>query len=137
VAARGGFSLVIGNPPWVRLHRIPPVQRAAFRRDYTVASAAPWESGAGAAGASSGFAGQIDLAALFIERAVRLTAPGGAIALLVPAKLWRSLAGGGVRRFVAEETSLCRIEDYAEATTLFDAAVYPSLVVLSRRTISP
>jgi hypothetical protein len=136
VAARGGFSLVIGNPPWVRLHRIPPVQRAAFRRDYVVASAASWEAGAGAAGASSSFAGQIDLAALFVERAVRLTAPGGAIALLVPAKLWRSLAGGGVRRFIAEETNLRRIEDYAEATALFDAAVYPSLVLLSRRSIS-
>ncbi len=133
VAARGGFSLVIGNPPWVRLHRIPPLERAVFRRDFAVASAAPWETGAGAAGASPGFAGQIDLAALFVERAVRLTAPGGAIALLVPTKLWRSLAGGGVRRLVAEETSLRRVEDYADATALFDAAVYPSLVVLSRR----
>jgi hypothetical protein len=136
VAARGGFSLVIGNPPWVRLHRIPSLQRVAFRRDFIVAGAAPWESGAAGAGVSIGFAGQIDLAALFVERAVRLTAPGGAIALLVPAKLWRSLAGGGVRRLIADETNLRRVEDYADATAMFDAAVYPSLIVLSRRAIS-
>ena len=136
VAARGGFSLVIGNPPWVRLHRIPPIQRATFRRDYVVASAAPWQAGAGAAGASSGFAGQIDLAALFIERATRLTAPNGAVALLVPTKLWRSLAGGGVRRFIAEETTLRRVEDYSDAAATFDAAVYPSLVLLARRPIA-
>src|SRR5262249_902359 len=105
VAARGGFSLIVGNPPWVRLHRIPPLQRAAFRRDFVVAASAPWAAGAGAAGASPGFAGQVDLAALFIERSIRLAAPGGAIALLVPAKLWRSLAGGGVRRLIAEETT--------------------------------
>jgi hypothetical protein len=133
VAARGGFSLVVGNPPWVRLHRIPPLQRAAFRRDFVVAGAAPWAAGAGPAGASSGFAGQVDLAALFTERAIRLTAPNGSIALVLPAKLWRSLAGGGVRRLIAEETTLRRVEDYADASSLFQAAVYPSLVVLARR----
>ncbi|HEY4307398.1 MAG TPA: N-6 DNA methylase [Gemmatimonadaceae bacterium] len=137
VAARGGFSLVIGNPPWVRLHRIPPVERLAFRRDYIVARAAPWQTGADAAGASAGFAGQIDLAALFIERAVNVTAPAGAIALLVPSKLWRSLAGGGVRRLLAEETTLRRVEDYSDAAALFDAAVYPSLVLAKRRVVGP
>jgi hypothetical protein len=137
VAARGGFSLVIGNPPWVRLHRIPRTQRAVFRREYIVARAAPWQAGAGAAGASSGFAGQIDLAALFVERATRLTAPNGAISLLVPAKLWRSLAGGGVRRFIAADNSLRRVEDYSNAAAAFDAAVYPSLVVIARRPAAP
>jgi hypothetical protein len=137
VAARGGFSLVIGNPPWVRLHRIAPSQRAVFRRDFDVARAASWEAGAEAAGAGSGFGAQVDLAALFIERSVRLTAADGAIALLVPAKLWRSLAGGGVRRFIVGETTVRCVEDYSEATTVFDAAVYPSLVVLARRAAAP
>ena len=134
VAARAGFSLVIGNPPWVRLHRIPSERRAAFRRDFTVARLAAWDAGAGVAGATRGFAGQVDLAALFIERAIRLTAPAGTIALLVPAKLWRSLSGGGVRGFLATETTLRRVEDFSESAALFDAAVYPSLVVAARRT---
>lgn len=137
VASRGGFSLVVGNPPWVRLHRIPAEQRIAFRRDFEVARSAPWVAGATAAGAASGFAAQVDLAALFIERAVRLTAPDGALALLVPAKLWRSLAGGGVRRFITSETTIRRVEDYSDATAVFDAAVYPSLVVLARRDAVP
>lgn len=133
VAARGGFDVVVGNPPWVRLHRIPAEQRVAFRRDYDVARSAAWDAGAGPSGAGSGFAAQVDLAALFVERSVRLAAPGGTIALLVPAKLWRSLAGGGVRRLLANETTLRRIEDYSEAPSMFDAAVYPSLVVANRR----
>lgn len=137
VAARGGFSLVIGNPPWVRLHRIPARQRLAFRRDFDVARAASWEAGASAAGASAGFAAQVDLAALFVERAIRLTAADGAIALLVPTKLWRSLAGGGVRGFIGESTAIRRVEDYSDATAVFDAAVYPSLVILARRTATP
>lgn len=137
VAARGGFSLVIGNPPWVRLHRIPAAQRLAFRRDFEVARAAAWDAGASAAGASAGFAAQVDLAALFVERSIRLASADGAVALLVPAKLWRSLAGGGVRRFIAESTTIRRLEDYSDATAVFDAAVYPSLVVLARRAATP
>lgn len=128
VAARGGFDAVIGNPPWVRLHRIEPAQRDRFRRDFDVARAPAWQAGSQAAGAGKGFASQIDLAALFIERSLALCAPRGAVSLLVPAKLWHSLAGGGVRRLLASDARLLRIEDYSEAPAAFDAAVYPSLV---------
>jgi hypothetical protein len=132
VAARGGFTLVIGNPPWVRLHRIAAADRVAFRRDYEVARLAGWAHGAAPAAAGAGFAGQVDVAALFVERSVRLLAPAGALALLVPVKLWRSLAGGGVRRFLDAETQLCRVEDFSDAPAAFDAAVYPSLLVATR-----
>ncbi|HEX3865533.1 MAG TPA: N-6 DNA methylase, partial [Gemmatimonadaceae bacterium] len=132
VAARGGFDLVLGNPPWVRAHRVPADQRVAFRQAYRVARDAAWEPGAGHAGAGRGFAAQVDLAALFIERSTRLLSPNGALALLVPVKLWRSLAGGGVRRLIADDMNLTCIEDHSSSTAGFDAAVYPSLVVAQR-----
>jgi hypothetical protein len=128
VGARGGFGMIVGNPPWVRLHHVTPEQRIAFRRDYAVARTAAWESGAVVAGASSGFAAQVDVAAVFVERSLQLLAPRAALALLVPVKLWRSLAGGGVRRLLASTTDLRRIEDFSDAPNTFDAAVYPSLI---------
>jgi hypothetical protein len=136
IAARGGFALVIGNPPWIRIHRLSAAERVTVRRDFEVARAPAWEDGAAAAGAGPGFAAQIDVAALFIERSVWLLAPQGVFALLVPVKLWRSLAGGGVRRLVAREVTLARIEDHSEGTHAFDAAVYPSLVV-ARKALIP
>lgn len=129
VAARGGFQVIVGNPPWVRLHRIASDQRARFRRDFAVARDAAWNAGATPSGAGSGFASQVDLAALFVERSVRLASPQGTIALLVPAKLWRSLAGGGVRRLLMSSTRIKCVEDFSDAPSVFDAAVYPSLVV--------
>ncbi|HVX41439.1 MAG TPA: hypothetical protein VHB25_17875, partial [Gemmatimonadaceae bacterium] len=110
--------------------------RERLRREFAVARAAAWEPGAAPAGAGPGFAAQVDLAAVFLERAVRLASPGGAIALLLPVKLWQSLAGGGARRFVAEEMRVLLIEDHTEAPAAFDAAVYPSLLV-ARRLPSP
>ncbi|HEX5830963.1 MAG TPA: hypothetical protein VFY16_08290, partial [Gemmatimonadaceae bacterium] len=130
--AADGFGLVVGNPPWVRPHRVPAPVRVALRARFTAARHAAWTEGAEAAGAGAGFAAQADLAALFVERAASLLRPGGALALLVPAKLWRALAGGGVRRLLACETRLHRLEDWTASPPGFDAAVYPSLVVATR-----
>jgi len=137
VAARGGFDVIIGNPPWVRLHRVPAGEREQLRQQYRVFRAGAWESGAARARAGHGFAAQVDLAALFIERSVRLLRPGATLALLVPTKLWQSLAGGGVRRLLSEETRVVELEDLAEAASTFEAAVYPSLIVAERWSGAP
>jgi hypothetical protein len=128
-AAGDGFNLVAGNPPWVRLHNIPPAMRDALRARYRAFREAAWMPGAEETGAGRGFSAQVDLAALFVERAVALARPGGIIALLLPAKLWRSLAGGGVRRVLDDRVDLCAIEDWAESRAAFDAAVYPSFLL--------
>jgi len=132
VAAGGGFDLVIGNPPWVRLHQIAESSRARLRDDFVVYRTAAWESGAGAAGAGRGFSGQIDMSALFVERSCDLLRSGGTMALLLPSKLWRSLAGGGVRQLLLDRTHIVALQDLAESPSQFEAAVYPSLIV-SRR----
>ncbi|HEX6537285.1 MAG TPA: DNA methyltransferase [Gemmatimonadaceae bacterium] len=132
VASRGGFGVVVGNPPWVRLHHIPARARAALRSRFAVFRGAGWSRGASAARAGSGFAAQVDLAALFTERALALLHEGGALALILPAKLWRSLAGGGLRRHLRERARLVALEDWSEAPAAFDAAVYPSLLVAHR-----
>ena len=136
VAGSGGFDLVIGNPPWVRLHNIPARSRERLRREFESYRCAAWEPGAAGAGAGRGFAAQIDLSALFVERAARLLKEGGTLALLVPAKLWRSLAGGGLRRFLERHAAPVALEDWSESAPAFDAAVYPSLLV-ARRTTGP
>ena len=135
---QGGFRLVIGNPPWVRLHNIAPASRAALRAGFRVYRESGWRVALAESNPPS-FAPQVDLAALFVERSVALAAPGattragGTVALLLPAKLWRSLSGGAVRRLLATDTSVRRLEDWTDAPSSFDAAVYPSILVASRQ----
>lgn len=133
VARTGGFTTILGNPPWVRLHRIPTNARLELRRRFTCYRNAPWSRGASAARATLGFAGQVDLAALFAERALSLLQPGGTLALLLPSKLWRALAGGGLRAQLDRHAHVVSLEDWTEAPRQFDAAVYPSLLVATRR----
>ena len=132
VGAGGGFDLVIGNPPWVRTHNFENDARARLRRDFWVFRNSAWLKGAKSAAAGSGFGAQVDLAALFIERSIRLARRSGTIALIVPSKLWRSLAGGGVRSYLLQHTVIEELHDLAESRQVFDAAVYPSLVVARR-----
>jgi hypothetical protein len=131
--ANGGFDLVVGNPPWVRLHNIPAAQRESLRSRFRSFRDAAWAAGAAETGAGRGFAAQVDLAALFTERSLALSRSGGVTALLLPAKLWRSLAGGGVRQLVADESRVIALEDWAESRSAFDAAVYPSMLIALRR----
>jgi hypothetical protein len=88
--------------------------------------------GAAAAGAGRGFSSQVDLAAVFVERSLRLLASDGVLSLLLPSKLWRSLSAGGLRRLVAAESRIVAIEDYSDVPSSFDAAVYPGLLIASR-----
>lgn len=133
VASTGGFQIVIGNPPWVRPHALPSAERVRLRTEYRSMRNAAWRAGAKRAGAGTGFAAQADLAAAFVERSVQLLAPEGIAALLVPAKLWRALAGGGIREWLAEHTDIRTVRDWSQAPALFGASVYPSLVVAQRR----
>ncbi|WP_411279132.1 Eco57I restriction-modification methylase domain-containing protein [Gemmatimonas sp.] len=129
VAATGGFDVLIGNPPWVRPHALAPRDREQLRREFRSMRAATWHAGAARAGAGVGFASQPDLSVAFIERSLELLAPGGTLALLVPAKLWRSLSGGGIRRTIAQYATVRTIRDWSDAPAMFDAATYPSLLV--------
>lgn len=136
VAARGGFDVIVGNPPWVRIHNIGATSRQHLALEFTSFKRGAWGDGADLAGSGRAFANQIDLASLFIERSVFLLRNEGALALLIPAKLFRSLAGGGIRELMLTRLRIVALEDMTESRSGFDAAVYPALIV-GRRTDSP
>ena len=74
---RGGFDVVIGNPPWVRAEKLSPQFREILRDRFK------WWRGS----KENGYAHLPDLSVAFLERAFQLVAPEGAIGLLVPSKL--------------------------------------------------
>lgn len=135
VGTAGGFDLIVGNPPWVRIHRQDVTQRTDYARRYRCWREAAWADGAADSAAGRGFSSQVDLSALFVERATQLVKPGGVVSLLVPAKLWTSLSGGGVRRLLRDTCHVAAIEDWSESPAAFDAVVYPSMMIARRRAL--
>jgi hypothetical protein len=125
-ADRGGFDLVIGNPPWVRGEAIPRSTRDLLAARYR------WWGGEGR------FAHPPDLAVAFLERGLELTAPGGVLAMLVPAKLATAGYGRLLRTALTRETSLDRVVDLTESESgAFAAVTYPLAVVARKRKPDP
>lgn len=119
-----GFDIVFGNPPWVRAERLPPPLRQALSQRYRW-----WR-----ASASPGFRHQPDLAVAFLERAVELTRPGGAIALLLPSKLATAGYAEAARSRLVRETTIAylhRIPDQQAAA--FGATTYPLALVARKQ----
>jgi hypothetical protein len=128
VLRTGGFDVVIGNPPWVRGERLPPRVRETLAHRY----------GTWRAESAAPFAHPPDLSVAFCERALELIAPGGVIALLVPAKLATAGYAEAFRRRLAATTRLERIAPLDDQAALaFGAAVYPMAVVAVGRDPEP
>ncbi len=127
MARRGGFDLVVGNPPWVRAERIAPAVRQQLGARYRW-----WRGGSG-----RGWRHLPDLSVAFVERGCRLLAPGGTLALLVPAKLATAGYASACRAGLAAQTTVHVVADLADdPLASFDATAYP-LVLIASRTAPP
>src|SRR2546428_10965902 len=115
----GAFAVAIGNPPWVRGERLPPRVRESLAARYSC-----WRRVR-----PPGYAHLPDVGVAFVERGLELAAPGGACALLVPAKLATSGYAEPLRRRLASGTRLERAADLSSAASAFGAAVYPMALV--------
>lgn len=132
-AALHGFDVVLCNPPWVRSHNWPRAITGIVRRRYEVCRAHSWHP-PGIDLATAGGGNQIDLALLFLERAIELLAPGGALGIVLPAKFMRSLSGSAARRLLLERTDIVSIEDHSlDQRSIFAADAFASLIVARKR----
>lgn len=126
VLARGGFDVVIGNPPWVRNSRIDAKTKAMLADRYRLFR------GDGARDAAAFH--QPDLSIAFVERALALAAPHGAVSLLLPAKVLNTAYAASLRRHIESKTSVVALDDWsADARRYFDADTFPLGMTVSKR----
>ncbi len=122
VLARGGFDLVVGNPPWVRAERLPRRLRDELAVRYTW-----WRS------RGSGWRHEADLAIAFVERSQALLRSGGTLALLLPGKMATTGYAATARAALANHSTLHVVADLQhDARAVFDATTYPLALIASR-----
>ena len=122
-AERGGFDLVVGNPPWVRAEEVAARDRALYAGRYQ------WWRGTN----GRGFGHRPDLSVAFLERSFELCAPGGAVAMLLPAKLATAGYGTALRAHLSSRATLDHVVDLsASASDAFAAVTYPMMLVARR-----
>lgn len=124
VSEAGGFSLIVGNPPYIRIQTLSeflPDQLAYFQD------------------ARSGFASpqayNFDVYQLFIERALSLLAPSGRLAYIAPHRFTNSLAGAAVRSLLGRR--LERLVHFGEQQVFERRTTYTALVFVGAKTTDP
>jgi hypothetical protein len=124
VMARGGFDVVIGNPPWVRNSRIDARAKRMYGDRYRLFRAS--------VGRNAAFH-QPDLSIVFFERALALAAPDGIVSLLMPAKIMNAAYAAPLRR-AAESMAIVALDDWTDrARRLFDADTFPLGITIAKR----
>ncbi|MHA1658578.1 MAG: Eco57I restriction-modification methylase domain-containing protein, partial [Promethearchaeota archaeon] len=108
---QGGFDIVIGNPPYVRIHSLEKNKSDYFIKKFNVAK------------------GQIDLYSLFIEKSINLLRDKGKFSFIIPRFIQFNLDSEPVRNLLLNYS----IENLTEVGKAFDEVNTECLIfVLSK-----
>jgi hypothetical protein len=113
VIAGGGFDIVIGNPPYVRMELIKRL-KPWLERHYAVAGE------------------RTDLYAYFFERGVRLLKEGGRLGYIASSTFFRTGAGARLRAFLAEQAAIEDVVDFGDLQVFEGIATYPAILTLRK-----
>ena len=114
IFANGGFDVVLGNPPYVRMELIKPFKPYLETRFEVVADRA-------------------DLYAYFFEQGLRLLKPGtGRLGYITSATFFRSGSGQPLRRYLSENAALEAVVDFGDLQLFEGVTTYPAIVTLRK-----
>lgn len=113
VFARGGFDVVIGNPPYVRMELLKDVKPYLTER-YAVADE------------------RTDLYAYFFERGVEVLKAGGRLGFISSSTFFRTGSGENLRALLGEGTALEAVVDYGDVQVFEGVTTYPAIVTLRK-----
>ena len=117
VFSRGGFDVVIGNPPYVRKQGLVehyPEMCNYYERRYQSATA------------------NYDIYALFMERCYQLINLNGIVSFILPHKFLISDFGIGIRTFFKENTAVDKLIHFGSEIIFSEASTYTCIIDLTR-----
>ncbi|HMK89999.1 MAG TPA: N-6 DNA methylase [Methylocystis sp.] len=118
VFARGGFDVVIGNPPYVRMELIKAM-KPYLEKHYVVA------------------ADRADLYAYFFERGVGLLKKGGRLGFISSSTFFRTGSGEALRTFLTDRLAIEAVVDFGDVQVFEGVTTYPAIVTLRKSDNGP
>ena len=113
VFAQGGFDVVIGNPPYVRMELIKPI-KPYLEKKYVVA------------------ADRTDLYAYFFERGVGLLKEGGRLGFISSSTFFRTGSGENLRKFLGDNVAIEAVVDFGDMQIFEGVTTYPAIITLRK-----
>ena len=113
VFSQGGFDVVIGNPPYVRMELIKPI-KPYLEKQYIVADE------------------RTDLYAYFFERGVSVLKPGGRLGFISSSTFFRTGSGENLRKFLCDNVAIEAVIDFGDLQLFEGVTTYPAIITLRK-----
>jgi hypothetical protein len=114
VFAAGGFDIVIGNPPYVRMEHLKAV-KPWLAKTFTVADE------------------RTDLSAYFFEKGVSLLKPGGRLGYISTSSFFRAGYGEKLRLLLSEYTDVETVVDFGDVQIFEGVTTYPAILTARKK----
>lgn len=120
VFEKGGFDVVIGNPPFVNANELKKnysdEEYNYLKNHYSTAK------------------GTVDLYVYFFEKGLNLLKPNGILAYITPNRYLSASYGTALRQHIIRNYSFYQLIDYSDKRVFEDASTYPVITMLQNGT---
>ena len=118
IFSKGGFDVVIGNPPYLRIQGLKDLnpKLTIFYETNYISSC-----------------GNYDIYVLFLEKSFKLINNKGEISLILPHKFLISEFGRGIRNFLIKNKAVSSIDHFGSELIFKDATTYTCIISLSKK----
>lgn len=113
VFAKGGFDVIIGNPPYVRHELITDI-KSQLEKEYSV------------------YQSIADLYVYFIEKGIEIVKEKGVLGYITPNKFIQSTYAKKLRKYIGEQYQILLMIDFGELPVFSDAATFPLISILKK-----
>jgi len=113
VFAEGGFDVVLGNPPYVRMEHLKALKPYLEKRYEVVSDRA-------------------DLYCYFFERGLRLLKPGGRLGFISSNTFFKTGSGKPLREYLRREATLEGVVDFGDLQIFEGVTTYPAILTMKR-----
>lgn len=111
---KGGFDIVIGNPPYVRRTSLRELDKLVYEKLFESATK------------------QYDLYLLFIERGIQMLTENGFLSYINPIRFFNSDYGFGCRKFIVNNHRLKSVLDISQLPVFQNVLTYPCVIIIQK-----
>lgn len=113
IMAEGGFDIVLGNPPYVRMEHLKLMKPYLEKRFEVVSDRA-------------------DLYCYFFERGLNLLKPGGRLGYISSSTFFKTGSGRPLRDFLRQKATIETVVDFGDLQVFEGVTTYPAILTMRR-----